>query len=396
MGLIGAWLGGLYVGYAAGGDVAAGLPGAAASAGCRRSIATAARSRPAPNFAYELCLKRIDDAALAGLDLSCWRLAFNGAEAVSPDTVRRFAAALRALRSAARGRWRRSTAWPKRRVGLLFPPLGRAAPRSIASSATPSRANAARVPAAAADADCAALRRLRRAACRSRGPHRRRRRATKSASASKVGSSSSGPSATHGYFRNPQQTARLIHDGWLDTGDRAYGAGGEIYITGRVKDIVIRGGRNLYPQEIEEAVGQCRRRAQGLRGRVRQPRPGRRHRAPGGAGRERAPATRHRGALRDAVSRAVFAAIGEPPDEVVLAPPHTVLKTSSGKVRRSACRELYEAGRIGAARADGAPAGAAPGAGRGALWRAARRRAHGRCAVRRLLRRCCVWACWRR
>ena len=65
-----------------------------------------------------------------------------------------------------------------------------------------------------------------------------------------------GPSATHGYFRNPLQTAKLIHDGWLDTGDRAYGVGGDIYITGRVKDIVIRGGRNLYPQEIEEAVGQ--------------------------------------------------------------------------------------------------------------------------------------------
>ena len=65
-----------------------------------------------------------------------------------------------------------------------------------------------------------------------------------------------GPSATHGYYRNPAQTAKLFHDGWLDSGDRAYIADGEVYITGRVKDIVIRGGRNLYPQEIEEAVGQ--------------------------------------------------------------------------------------------------------------------------------------------
>lgn len=54
-----------------------------------------------------------------------------------------------------------------------------------------------------------------------------------------------------------------------------------------------------------------------------------------------------RAALRDAVAKAVVAAIGEPPDEVVLAPPHTVLKTSSGKVRRSACRELLESGAIG-------------------------------------------------
>jgi 1-acyl-sn-glycerol-3-phosphate acyltransferase len=53
--------------------------------------------------------------------------------------------------------------------------------------------------------------------------------------------------------------------------------------------------------------------------------------------------------LREAVAKAVVAAIGEPPDEIVLAPPHTVLKTSSGKVRRSACRALYEAGDVGAA-----------------------------------------------
>ena len=70
-----------------------------------------------------------------------------------------------------------------------------------------------------------------------------------------------GPSATRGYFRDPQKTAQLFHDGWLDTGDRAYAAAGDIYITGRVKDIVIRGGRNLYPEEIEDAVG----RVEGIR-----------------------------------------------------------------------------------------------------------------------------------
>jgi 1-acyl-sn-glycerol-3-phosphate acyltransferase len=53
-------------------------------------------------------------------------------------------------------------------------------------------------------------------------------------------------------------------------------------------------------------------------------------------------------ALREAVGRAVVAAIGEPADQIVLAPPHTVLKTSSGKVRRSACRERFERGEVGA------------------------------------------------
>ena len=63
-----------------------------------------------------------------------------------------------------------------------------------------------------------------------------------------------GPSTTRGYFRNEAKTRALFHDGWLDSADRAYMAGGEVFITGRVKDIIIRAGRHLYPQEIEEAV----------------------------------------------------------------------------------------------------------------------------------------------
>ncbi len=63
-----------------------------------------------------------------------------------------------------------------------------------------------------------------------------------------------GPSTTLGYFRNEAKTRELIRGGWLDSGDRAYVAGGDVYVTGRVKDIIIRAGRHLYPQEIEEAV----------------------------------------------------------------------------------------------------------------------------------------------
>ena len=81
----------------------------------------------APNFAYELCVKRIDDAALAGLDLSCWRLAFNGAEPVSADTVRALPAALRALRPAPEAMVTPVYGLAEAGLGLLFPPLGRAA-----------------------------------------------------------------------------------------------------------------------------------------------------------------------------------------------------------------------------------------------------------------------------
>jgi 1-acyl-sn-glycerol-3-phosphate acyltransferase len=157
-----------------------------------------------------------------------------------------------------------------------------------------------------------------------------------------------GPSATSGYFRNEAKTAALFADGWLDSGDRAYMAGGDIFITGRVKDIIIRAGRHLYPQEIEEAVS----RVAGVR--------------KGGvavfgvtdraSGTERvvvltetletAPAAR--AALEARIHDVVTGLAGTPPDEVVLAPPRSVPKTSSGKIRRSAARELYETGRIGA------------------------------------------------
>ena len=65
-----------------------------------------------------------------------------------------------------------------------------------------------------------------------------------------------GPSATSGYFQNEAKTRELFHGDWLDTGDRGYLAGGRVFITGRVKDIVIRAGQHIYPHEVE---GCCRR-----------------------------------------------------------------------------------------------------------------------------------------
>src|SRR3989442_704882 len=64
-----------------------------------------------------------------------------------------------------------------------------------------------------------------------------------------------GPSATSGYYRNPEATKGLFDGEWVNTGDRAYLSEGNLYITGREKDIIIRGGRNISPYELEEAVG---------------------------------------------------------------------------------------------------------------------------------------------
>ncbi len=156
-----------------------------------------------------------------------------------------------------------------------------------------------------------------------------------------------GPSATSGYYRNPEATRKLFQGQWLESGDLAYMADGDVYITGRIKDVIIRAGRNVYPQEVEEAVGELA----GIRkGRVvafgsGEPGKGTERMVVLAETREQDAA--RRAALRTEVIRLTSDLIGTPPDEVVLAPPGTVLKTSSGKLRRAASRELYEQGRIG-------------------------------------------------
>jgi 1-acyl-sn-glycerol-3-phosphate acyltransferase len=159
-----------------------------------------------------------------------------------------------------------------------------------------------------------------------------------------------GPSATSGYFRNETKTRELFHDGWLDSGDQAYVAGGEVHITGRVKDMIIRAGRHIYPREIEEAVAEI---------------PGIIVNGVAVFGVADAASGTERTVIlaetveTDAACRAALQArarevatdiLGAPPDEVVLAPPQTVPKTASGKIRRSAAREVYQSGRIDEAR----------------------------------------------
>ena len=298
-----------------------------------------------PNFAYELCLRRIEDPMLEGLDLSCWRLAMNGAEAVSASTVTRF------QQRFAKNGLKPESVTPvyglaEASVGLLFPPLGRG-PRIDRVQREALSHEGRAVP--AADGDINALSFV---ACgRALAGHAIR---IVDASGNEVGErvegllEFTGPSATKGYFRNPVETARLFHGGWVDTGDRAYMAEGDVFLTGRVKDIIIRGGRNLYPQQIEEAVGAVDGVRKGSVAVFGSPDPRTGTERLVVLAEARSSNANKRAQLREAISRAVFDILGEPADDIVLAPPHTVLKTSSGKVRRSACRALYEQGRVGA------------------------------------------------
>jgi 1-acyl-sn-glycerol-3-phosphate acyltransferase len=153
-----------------------------------------------------------------------------------------------------------------------------------------------------------------------------------------------GPSATTGYYRNPEATRGLFSGEWVNTGDRAYMSDGMVYITGREKDIIIKGGRNISPYELEEAVGdlpRIRRGCVAVFGSIDR-----------ASGTERVVVlaeTRHRDTaldedLRHRINELAVGLIGGPVDDIVLAPPHTVPKTSSGKIRRVAAREYYERG----------------------------------------------------
>jgi len=159
-----------------------------------------------------------------------------------------------------------------------------------------------------------------------------------------------GPSATQGYFKKPEATAAMAFpDGFLDSGDLAYRAGGEIYVCGRRKDIIIKGGRNYVPQEIEEAASQAAGVRKGCVAAF-----GTTHEAAGTeslivVAETRATDEAERARIGAAVTEQVALSVGVPPDRVELVAPGALPKTSSGKLRRAAAKEQYLAGTLGSA-----------------------------------------------
>jgi 1-acyl-sn-glycerol-3-phosphate acyltransferase len=313
---------------------------------------------PAPNFAYELCVRKIADKDLDGLDLSSWRAALNGAEPVHAGTMERFAA-----RFAPYG-LRREALLPV--YGLAEASLGVSVQKGgsgyhvdrIERDTFESSRRA--IPAVSVDQSA-------------RGDQGS---TSDSATLEFVGAGRPlpdvevrivdtdgrdveeriegqlwfrSPAATSGYYRNPAATREIMREGgWLNSGDYAYLADGEIYITGRAKDVIIKGGRNLYPHEIEQVAG----RVAGVRAGcvVAFGAPDAR------SGTEKlvvAAEVRSRGAQADEkritaeIARVVNETMGVPPDQIELLPPQSIPKTSSGKLRRGETRRLFLAGQLG-------------------------------------------------
>jgi fatty-acyl-CoA synthase len=153
-----------------------------------------------------------------------------------------------------------------------------------------------------------------------------------------------GTSVTPGYYRRPDANAELFHDGWLRTGDLAYLLDGQLVMCGRIKDVIIVGGRNLFPEDVERAVGQL----EGVRaGNVIA------FGVEGDRGRESLVVVAESRAVDDdltavrrLVAERVRDAVGVPARDIVLVAPGTLPKTSSGKLQRSLCKRYYRDGRL--------------------------------------------------
>jgi acyl-CoA synthetase (AMP-forming)/AMP-acid ligase II len=291
----------------------------------------------APSFAYAYLAERVTDADLAGLDLSCWRLALDGAEPVSAEAMRRFAArlapngfdagALVPVYGLAEAALAVTFARPGGRgVGRGIDPVrlardGVAVPgdREVASVGAP--VPGVEVAIRTEDGADAGEGRLGRIHVR-------------------------GPSLMAGYLGDPAATAAVLRGGWLDTGDLGFVLGGELHVHGRAKDVVVVRGANRAPEEFEAALAGV----PGLR-------PGCAAAlgfVPDAAGGEELLllAERRRGtAERDAeieaaARRAVLDRTGVAPHAVVLLAPGTLPRTSSGKLRRQEALRRWTAGTL--------------------------------------------------
>ena len=310
----------------------------------------------APNFAYELCVRKIADKDIEGLDLSTWRVAMNGAEPVNPETMQRFTERF------SRYGFRATSHLPvyglaESSLAVTVPPLNRGAVVDrIDRDTFTSQGRAIPVQPDAAQAISFVSSGV------SLPGHEVR---IVDPSGNEVPDRTEGflwfrgPSATSGYYKNPAATQKLLPLGpaappeqfaWVDSGDRAYRADGEFYVTGRVKDIIIKGGRNLYPHELEELAS----RVDGIRKGcivafgVKDERSGTEKLIIVAEARERD--SQKRVAIAAALTDQISRGLGMPPDRVEIIPPGSIPKTSSGKLRREETKKLFLQGTLCAER----------------------------------------------
>src|SRR4029077_936929 len=294
----------------------------------------------APNFAYEMCVRRIKDAELDGLDLSSWRVAGCGAEPIQAATLEAFAAKFARIGFHAASLVA-AYGLAEHTLAVTLGPRGRGL-RVDAVHASDLVAHGRAVPCSPDSPDASLL-----VGCGRPFPDHGLR--VVDDGGRPVGERTvgeilvSGPSVMRGYVSGADGTTGVVPVGWLATGVLGYLADGELFVCGRRKEMIIVGGRNYFPQDIERVVYEVPSiRAGGVAAFAAT--------APGHPDRAvvvvetRGPVSAD--ALQTEVRRRVLQATGLAVDEIVLAPNGTIDRTTSGKLRRAELRERYAAGTL--------------------------------------------------
>lgn len=303
-----------------------------------------------PNFAFELCVDAIEDSVRDELDLSCWKVAASGAEPVLAPTLRRFG---------------------KKFFKTGFNPSGFVPCYGLAEStllACANKKDRSKPPVQIAvsqeqlskgtivlQSDGNDIKEF--VSCGAPGPNEMAIVDVASGQAldeARVGEIwIRSPSVAQGYWNNPQQTAEVFGQsinglsGYYRTGDLGFMLDGEIYISGRIKDLIIIRGKNHYPGDIEHTVQAVSEQLMPDSGAVF---------ALEREGTERVVVLQEvkqsfvksvdTKAMIESIERAVIEHHTIKPDAIMLLRPGRILKTSSGKIRRSACRDSYLAGQF--------------------------------------------------
>ncbi len=291
----------------------------------------------APNFAYELCIRRIDEQKLKGLDLSSWRLSFNGAEAVNPRTIKDFTEKFAPYGLS------NKTMFPvyglaESTVALCFSPINRE-PKVDRIQRDAFELYQEAIPGTGKESY------LEFVSCGSAIPLHELRVVDEMGSATKerkVGEIQfRGPSSMIGYYRQADETLKIKQNDWIISGDLGYIAEGELYITGRKKDMIIKAGRNYYPPEIEEVTSQIAGVRKGcvIAFGVSDQKAGTEKLVIVAETKDQNNLPYYK--IKEEIIEKNAAVLDIVPDEIILVKARTIPKTSSGKLQRSACKQMY-------------------------------------------------------
>jgi len=301
-----------------------------------------------PNFGYELCVRRAGNSNAQGYDLSKWRVAGIGGEMIYAATLNKFAETFADMGFSANA-FLPSYGQSEATLAITFAPLNKGVKvERIDQDRLATERKAIRVP-ANGNGNGAHVNSRPFVACGMPLPGHQieiRDEAGAALPEDHLGHIFvKGASLMDGYFMDPVATALVMKDdGWMDTGDLGYITGGQIVITGRQKDLIILNGRNIWPQDIEEAVKRIDKIGANDVACISVVQPD---------GGERIVVVAHcrvtedeaRTELRKAIAATVKKICGSD-CEIILAPPRTLRFTSSGKLSRALVKEEYCAGQI--------------------------------------------------